>query len=194
MALKEFINMHSVKILFLLAIFILSGCVQVPVNNESRVSNLAVTSVWDEPTKFSAGSKYSISPQHLEKVSNKTGEIKFAYQRYAEGIKSNLNSNGYQEVQDVNSAAFHVRFVLALSEDLDDKTISEQFGITPGLQDSQGLNKGSILISITDANTGQRVWHGAIQGFVQEDATDDEREQRRNYVINMVLAQFHKSH
>lgn len=186
--------MHSVKLLLLFIAFILSACVQVPVKNESRVSNLAVTSVWDIPTKFASRTKYSISPHHLEKVSNKHGEIKSAYHRYADGIKKNLNSHSYQEVQDANAAVFHVSFILALSKDLDDQTISEKFGITPGLQESQGLDKGSVLVTITDANTGQRIWHGAIQGFVQQDATQEELERHRNYVINMLLAQFHKSH
>ena len=186
--------MRTITLFVLVITFMSTGCVQVPINNESRISNLAVTSVWDAPGKFSVGSKYSIAPQHLKKVSIKTGEIKNAYQRYADGIKNNLSEHGYQEVVNPNDAAFHVRFILALSEDLDDKTISEQFGITPGLQESQGLNKGSILVAITDASTGQRIWHGAIQGFVQENATAQELEQRRIYVINMVLAQFHKAH
>lgn len=189
-----FVIMWTFKFLFVLVIFILAGCVQMPLNSDSRISNLAVTSVWDEPTKFSAGSTYSLSPQHLDNASSKTGDIKKAYLRYAEGIKQNFSYYGYQEVPNADAAEFHVRFILALSDDLDDKTISEKFGITPGLQESQGLNKGSILIAVIDANTGQRVWHGAIQGFVQEEATELERDKRRTYVINMVLAQFHKSH
>ncbi len=186
--------MRSLNLLLLFTISMLMGCVQVPMNNAHRVSNLAVSSVWDTAIKFGSGSRYSISPLHLDKVASKTGEIKSAYQDYANGIKNNLNSYGYQEVPSDDTAAFHVSFILALAEDLDDQTISEQFGITPGLQESEGLNKGSILISITDANTAQRIWHGAIQGFVQEEATDQERAKRRAYVINMALAQFHKFH
>jgi hypothetical protein len=164
----------------------------VPVNSNSRVSNLAVTSVWDIPTKYSTGSKFNISLQRLNNLANKNEAINNAYQNYSDGIESNLNNQGYQKALNTGSTAFHVKFILALSEDLDDQAISEQFGITPGLQDSKDLNKGSFLISIIDTNTGQRVWHGAIQGFVQEDATELERAQRRSYVINMVLAQFHK--
>lgn len=186
--------MGTLKFLIVLMVFMLSACVQVPVNSDTRMSNLAVTSVWDMPTKLTSGTSYSISPQHLKSVARETGEIKNAYQRYADGIKANLNAHGFQEQTDAKLAQLHVRFMLALSEDLDDQTISEQFGITPGLQDSQEFSKGSLLISITQADTGQRVWHGAIQGFVQEDATEEERDQRRRYVLNMVLAQFHKPH
>jgi hypothetical protein len=183
--------MRSINLLLLLIAFILVGCVQVPMNSERRASNLAVTSVRDAPIKFTPGSRYSISPQHFDKVSSKAGEIRNIYQDYAKEIRNNLNNYGYQEVQDANSAEFHVKFALALSEDLDDKTINKKFGITPGLQESKGLNKGSMLISITDAKTQRRIWHGAIQGFVQEEATEQEREQRREYVINMVLTQFY---
>jgi hypothetical protein len=184
--------MHIYKLLLLLVVSVLTACVQVPANNDSRVSNLAVTSVWDTPTKFSTGSKFSISLQRLNSVAIKNEAINNAYQLYSDGIESNLHSRGYQKALNASSAAFHVKFILALSEDLDDQAISEQFGITPGLQDSKDLNKGSFLISIIDVNTGQRVWHGAIQGFVQEETTELEKAQRRSYVINMVLAQFHK--
>lgn len=186
--------MRLLPLFLLLVAAFLTACVQVPVNTDTKVSNLAVTSVWDIPTKFPVGAKYSISPQHLKKVSNKKGEIKNAYQRYADAIKANFDEHGFQEASNTDTAEFYVRFVLALSEDLDDKTISEKFGITPGLQESQELYKGSILVAINDAKTGQRIWHGAIQGFVQEEATEQEREKRRRYVLNMVLAQFYKSH
>lgn len=186
--------MRSFKLLLLFIVCIFMGCVQMQVNNDHRVSNLAVSSVWDAPAKFKLGSQFSISPLHLAKVSSKAGEIKSAYQSYAKDITDNLTRHGYREVQDTHLAAFHVSFTLALSEDLNDQTISEQFGVTPGLQEKKGLNKGSILISIVDVNTGQRVWRGAIQGFVHEEAAEYEQKQRRAYVINMALAQFYKPH
>lgn len=186
--------MRLLKLFLLFVAASLTACVQVPVNSDTKVSNLAVTSVWDIPTQFSQGTKYSISPQHLRKVKNRTGEIKNAYQQYANAIKANLNEHGFQEIQGSDIAELHIQFVLALSEDLDDSRIAEEFGITPGLQESQGLDKGSILIEITDAKTEQRIWHGVIQGFIQEDATEQERQQRRRYLLNMVLAQFYKFH
>ncbi len=185
--------MHICKLLLLLVAFALTACVQVPVNNDSRVFNLAATSVWDTPTKFESGSKFSLSLQHFDDALSENEAINNAYQHYSDSIESNLNNRGYQKTLDTNSAAFHVEFSLVSSENLDDNAINEKFGITPGLQNRKGLNKRSVIMSITDGSTGQHVWHGAIQSFAQKEATALEIVQRRSYVVNMVLAQFHKS-
>ena len=131
--------MRLLPLFLLLVAASLTACVQVPVIKDTKVSNLAVTSVWDIPTKFPVGAKYSISPQHLKKVLNKKGEIKNAYQRYADAIKANFDEHGFQEATNADTAEFYVRFVLALSEDLDDKTISEKLVLHQGYRKAKSL-------------------------------------------------------
>ena len=79
-----------------------------------------------------------------------------------------------------------------LSKDLSDENISEKFGVTPGLSENAKLEKGSFLMYVEDANSKQRVWRGAVQGFVQENFSSAERKERTEDVVKMILAQFFK--
>lgn len=168
------------------------GCVQVVQEQPARTTQLAVSSVWDMPGNYNKGSRFALSPKYLKEVSLKPEQVKNIYALYAEKITKSLQQHGYQLGSSNDVPDFYVGFGVALSDDLSDKTISEKFGITPGLQEKDELEKGSFLIYVEDAAMQERVWRGAVQGFVQMDLSEEERKTRVEHVVNVVLAQFYK--
>ena len=177
------------RVLTACLLFIISGCVVVeqPYN---KASQLAVSSVWDIPTTYARQNTFALAPKYLDEVSLKPQEQQRAYQLYSDAISRNLVNNGYYQTN--GQANFYVGFGVALAQDLNDKTIGNKFGVTPGLQEAEGLEKGSFLIYVEDAVTQQRIWRGTVQGFVQEDYTQEERNKRIEKVVNMVLVQFYR--
>jgi len=59
------------------------------------------------------------------------------------------------------------------------------------LPEKSNLKKGSFLIYIEDAITGQRVWRGIAQGFVHNKLTPEQRRQRTATVVANVMTQFY---
>ena len=182
----------STLILSLFSLFWLSACVQVTKPTTKADSLLALSSVWDLPTKYPVGSTFSLSPQYVKDASLNSKEIDVIYQLYANAISEGFSQKGYQIV-DINTPVdFYVGFGVALSKDLSDENISEKFGVTPGLSEDAKLEKGSFLMYVEDANSKQRVWRGAVQGFVQENFSSAERKERTEDVVKMILVQFFK--
>lgn len=185
--------MKLTKILLCTALFLGAvGCVQVVEEPVKPGSQLAVSSVWDIPSRYPAGSTFALSPKYLKAVSLKEEVVREAYGIYSNAITTNLQRFGYRLAMPNDKVDFYVGFGAALAEDLSDKTISEKFGITPGLQEAPDLEKGSFLIYVEDGAMQQRVWRGAVQGFVQEGLEGNERIARAEHVVNIVLAQFYK--
>lgn len=181
------------QLCLVLAISLLSvSCVQVVNDGPIKSSQLAVSSVWDMPLKYKEGSLFALSPKYLDEVSLTPEQIKSAYARYGNAITASLKNKGYQLAMLSQAPDFYVGFGVALSEDLTDDTINEKFGITPGLIEKKNLEKGSFLIYIEDAITQQRIWRGAVQGFVQSDLSEQERKIRVEHVVDIALAQFYK--
>lgn len=170
----------------------LLGCVQVVEDPSMARSQLAVSSVWDMPGKYEEGSRFALSPKYLKAVSIKAEQVKNVYAIYADKITQSLQSKGYVLSKPNEIPDFYVGFGIALAEDLSDTTIGEKFGVTPGLQSKGDLDKGSFLIYVEDAIMHQRVWRGAVQGFVQLELNKEERKERSMYIVNLVLAQFYK--
>lgn len=177
-------------IIFLLAL-VLAGCVQVQQEVALREDQLAVSSVRDLPINYPANSNFSLSPRYVKEASIKPEQVQKIYRLYAEKIAAGLQQQGYRLAEINQSADFYVGFGLALAEDLTDNTMSRKFGVSPGLQKVDELEKGSFLIYVEDAATDQRVWRGAVQGFVQEGISLAERNQRAEKVVNIVLSHFY---
>lgn len=182
----------SLVIALFSSVFI-SACVTVPQEIKVNKNQLAISSVRDIPISYSYGSQFSLAPKYIEENSLKDEQIKAIYKIYADAIVSDLNAHGFKSIGDAKRPAFHVGFGIALASDLSDKTISDKFGIIPGLPNpnSETLKKGSFLIYIEDARTGKKVWRGAAQGFAHNGNNDVQREQRASMVINRVMKQFY---
>ncbi len=174
------------------------GCVQVPQEQTSTRSKLAVSSVRDTPIFYAQGSQFTLAPRYVKETSLKPKQTQTVYQFYANAIIKSLKENGFENLNLKNNdnrsnADFYVGFGIALANDLSDQTINEKFGVTPGLPTSEGLDKGSFLIYIEDANTGKKVWRGAAQGFVHEELNGEERQQRTADIVNNVMKQFYRT-
>jgi hypothetical protein len=86
---------------------------------------------------------------------------------------------------------FYVGFGIALAINISEQTIIEKFGVTPGLPNSDVLEKGSFLIYIKDARTGKIVWRGVAQGFVHKELNKEQRQQRTAEIVDRVMRQFY---
>ena len=169
-----------------------TACVQVPVTTNSKANQLAITSVRDLPLTYPQGSLFSLSPKYVKEASLKGGQIQAIYRLYTNVIINELHNNGFSSAATVQQADFYVGFGIALSEDFSDDKLSEKFGITPGLPEQSDLKKGSFLIYIEDAATGQRVWRGIAQGFANEKLTAEQRQQRTTAIVASVMKQFYQ--
>ncbi|MFD2167653.1 DUF4136 domain-containing protein [Thalassotalea euphylliae] len=173
----------------LLAAAVLVGCVQVPIEEPGKETQLAISSVKDLPIEYAKGSTFRISSRYLESASVSREQLASVYKLYEKNISQLLQSAGYQMSLN-DSADFEVVYAVALEKDLSDQTINERFGVSPGLQVSDDLEKGSFLIYIEDSESKQRVWRGAVQGFVQEDFSASERVKRTEHVVRTVMSSF----
>jgi len=171
----------------------LSACVQIPVEANRKANQLAISSVRDVPTSYSQGSLFSLSPKYVKETSLKAKQTQQVYSLYANTIVSDLQKNGFKTALIDQQADFYVGFGIALSNDLSDDKISDKFGITPGLPEHSDLKKGSFLVYIEDAVTGQRVWRGIAQGFAHETLTTEQRQQRTVVIVASVMKQFYQS-
>ncbi|WP_286264964.1 DUF4136 domain-containing protein [Thalassotalea atypica] len=179
-----------IQCLALIPFILITGCVQVDSAQHSRASQLAISSVRDLPIKYPSGAKFSLSPRYSEQLSITEAQMQQAYDVYATQIIQSLESKGYQYTTESNPH-FYVGYGIALGKDLSDQAINQKFGVLPGLPSVDDLEKGSFLIYIEDSAMEKQVWRGAIQGFVHEDYSEQEREQRAAYIVNAVLRQFY---
>ncbi len=175
----------------LIVCLVISGCVVVVDQPTKRQSQLAISSVWDIPKDFPVGATFKLVPKYIEDASYTAEQQQSIYQIYADAITQSMVSRGYQHSN--TTADINLGFGVALSQDLSDVIIGEKFGVTPGLQAFGDFEKGSFLIYIEDADSSQRVWRGAVQGFVQDDYSMDERAARAAKIANMLLVHFYKA-
>ncbi|NQY50104.1 MAG: DUF4136 domain-containing protein [Colwellia sp.] len=180
----------TVAIALLSSLFI-SACVTVQVQPQVNKNQLAISSVRDIPISYSPGSTFSLAPKYIKATSLKIEQTQAIYKLYADAIIADLMKHGFYNTKNANNSAFYVGFGVALASDLSDKTINDEFGITPGLPGNDDLKKGSFLIYIEDARTGKKVWRGAVQGFAHEDANEAEREHRTAAIVSRVMKQFY---
>jgi hypothetical protein len=168
----------------LLSSLIIMGCVQVIPEYKPNNNQLSISSVRDLPISYPKGSLFSLSPKYVEETSLKAEQTQTIYQLYS-------TANGYINGQAMEQAAFYVGFGIALSDNFSDEEISDKFRVTPGLPEKLDFKKGSFLIYIEDAVTGQKVWRGIAQGFANSKLSPEQRKQRTAMIIANVMTQFY---
>ncbi len=177
---------------FILSLCI-SGCVQVNPVDENRVNQIAVSSVHDFPMNYSKGASFNLVPRFVPQFeqldANKRKNITVFYELFAKAIIADLQAKGFV-YSSTGKADFSVGYGLALDKDFNDEQINDKFGVMPGLIAADDLEKGSFIIYIEDSAMAKRVWRGAVQGFVQEGSSEQERHQRVTKMVNTVLSQF----
>jgi uncharacterized protein DUF4136 len=166
------------------------GCVQIPSVHETRAEQLAVSSVQDVPIEYEKGALFNVEPRYIEQfeqleITKQSGLTTF-YSHYEKAIIHELEAKGYVYTNDLN-ADFSVKYGLALGEDFTDDQLSQELGVVPGLNATEGLAKGSFIIYIQDSAMEKRVWRGAVQGFVHDSYSEEERIERVTKVVSMVL-------
>ncbi len=185
------------KVISLLVLVVItltiSACVQVPPEPKKNNNQLAISSVRDLPLIYPPSSSFSLSPKYIKETSLKAKQTQAIYQLYTNTIVKDLQNNRFVMAQVGQQAAFYVGFGIALSDDFSDDKINEKFGVSPGLPDKVDMKKGSFLIYIEDAITGQRVWRGIAQGFAHEDITIEQRQQRAEVIVASVMKQFYQT-
>ena len=169
----------------------LLSCVNEPPTPSLPNNQLAISSIKDKTISYQKNSLFALDPKYIKKTSLKPSETQAIYKRYADAIISDLTRNGFSYTKDYTDTTFYVGFGLALTTDLSDQTINEKFGLSPGLNNDQGLTKGSFLIYVEDVRTGESVWRGVVQGFVHEDSKSSEKSQRAAMIVNKVMQQFY---
>lgn len=184
--------MKYCHLVLLLLVLLAAGCVQL---NQAQTgaqvdkqTQLAISAVRDLPNSFAKGDAFTIVPTFVDSSVINTEQTAI-YQAYGEAIASALQLAGYQQSANEQSD-FTVVYGLALQQDLSDTAISENLGVLPGLSSAERLEKGSFLIYIEDSVTNQRIWRGAVQGFVHQDFSRAQREQRAVTIVNSVLSSF----
>lgn len=185
-------NIIKLSITVILSLTI-AACVQVPVENNTRASQLAVSSVRDLPISYPQGSLFSLSPKYVEETSLKPSQTQNIYKLYTNAIISDLQNNGFTNSTSSENSMFHVGFGVALADDFSEDNIDQKFGLSPGLPEQANMKKGSFLIYIEDAKTGERVWRGIAQGFAHEELSDSERKTRTQNIVSSVMKQFYQT-
>ncbi len=171
----------------------LPACVQVQSEVKRENKQLAISSVRDAPLTYAKGSTFSLLPHYAKQSSLNAKQTQTVYALYNDTINKNLQENGYQTAEKNQPVAFHVGFGIALSSDFSDENINEKFGVLPGLQDKQSLQKGSFLIYIEDTASGAIIWRGAVQGFAHEQLSVEQRKQRTISIVASVMQQFYQT-
>lgn len=199
--------MKYCHLVLLLLVLLTAGCVQIndaqtPMQADKQ-AQLAISAVRDLPNSFAKGSTFTVVPKFVD-AEPAGAEQAAIYRAYGGAITNALELAGYQQsatkradtklsgklqVENVQ-ADFSVVYGLALQDDLSDAVISEKFGVLPDLSSAERLEKGSFLIYIEDSVTNQRIWRGAVQGFVHQDFSQAQREQRAVTIVNSVLSSF----
>ncbi len=172
---------------------ILSACGTVKPEEKRHQKQLAISTVKDSSISYAKESLFRLSPKYPQSTTLTAQQTEDAYQLYTKAIIENLQSHDYLLANDQQQAAFVVGFGVALSSDVSDDKLNEKFGVSPGLQAQESLQKGSFLIYIEDAITKQIIWRGIAQGFAHDKLTNLQRKQRTKAVVNEVLKQFYQS-
>ncbi|QOL26688.1 DUF4136 domain-containing protein [Thalassotalea sp. LPB0316] len=183
--------MHYKAMITGVMVMLVVGCSQTTdVVQQTQANQLAISSVKDAPFYYPSGARFAIEPRFVTSELVSQAQQQALYQATSLYLEQALRERGFILVSAEQSPDFVVKFAVALAKDLSDESISEHFGLTPGLSNNEALNKASLLIAIDDASSGQRFWRGAAQGFAKEDASKAYRAERLKAVINKVLMQF----
>jgi len=109
-------------------------------------------------------------------------------------ISNNLSAKGYEFNKNSWESDLFVGYVAALESSLSSKEIAEIYGINPGLPElSSDLNKyekGTLIIHVFDTKIGKLLWRGALQAEVQIERESNERWERVQNVINLLMRDF----
>lgn len=190
---RQSVTKVSALLAVVMASISLTACVQTssaPVGQQS--AKVAISSVRDAAVSYPQGSQFFVKAHYVEEPSLTAEQQQALYGRFVNAIDRNFTQHGYQQTLEKPNAQFLVGYGVAPSTDFSDDKMSEVFGIMPGLQESNDLQKGSFVVYVLDLKTGQQVWRGVAQGFERAELSEQQRKERAQKTVDTVLAQFYK--
>ncbi|WP_354624592.1 DUF4136 domain-containing protein [Psychromonas sp. MME2] len=109
-----------------------------------------------------------------------------------------LGTKGYRYEPDASRADVVIGFLFALEQDAGDNRIIQQFGLSPGLNDSDlkdhRYEKGTFLLAVLGPNLTPVYWRSAMQGFVDMDSDrKDPQTNRMQAVLSIMMDGFPKA-
>lgn len=103
-------------------------------------------------------------------------------------IDTQLVAKGYAFTPTGQRPDYLIHGLIVMGNELNEKQLRDVLGFEPGLV-SQGQNyvKGSLLLMLVDPETQYTDWRAVVQVFTSQELTDEEREQRFDYIIRSLL-------
>ncbi len=102
-----------------------------------------------------------------------------------------MESKGYRLVSNDESPDLLIGFGLALESDMSDADILKKAGLVAGLStagiDSKQYEKGSVLVALFKPMQVQPVWRVLAQGFTDFKQSSEQRKQRFDELISLML-------
>ena len=161
-------------------------------SEEMMLSRTAVTTV--SSMNGFVGNSYSWHKSATQYYSNpKIGDPSLQGM-LQKAISNTLSAKGYEFNKNSSESDLFVGYVAALESSLSSKEIAEIYGVNPGLPElSSDLNKyekGTLIIHVFDTKIGRLLWRGALQAEVQIEREPNERWERVQNVINLLMRDF----
>lgn len=182
---------QALSITLLLALF--SSCQTIDEPSEEALLNRAAVTTISNMDGF-AGNSYSWHKNATQYYSNPKIGDPALQGMLQKAISNNLSAKGYEFNKNSWESDLFVGYVAALESSLSSKEIAEVYGVDPGLPElSNDLNKfekGTLIIHVFDTKLGQLLWRGALQTEVQIERDHNERWERVQNAINLLMHDF----
>ncbi|MEI6896025.1 MAG: DUF4136 domain-containing protein [Psychromonas sp.] len=191
---------------FLSTIFVLSGCTsslekeveieQGKLLQEHKARRMTVVSSAKPADVLPAFTSFTWSEEYSYVLSAINDHSEKDIQKYIrDEIIIYLKTKGYVYQADPRQADVVIGFLFALENDFADQQIQEKFGLLPGIS-SQGITdiryeKGTLLLTVLNAQLTNIYWRSAMQGFVDfEKGRADDRLNYMQHVLGMMMYGF----
>ncbi len=102
-----------------------------------------------------------------------------------------MEAKGYRLVSIDDSPDLLVGFGIALESEMSDAEILDKAGLVPGLStvgvDADKHEKGSVLVALFHPRMAEPAWRVLAQGFTDSEQSRDERQQRVDELVSLML-------
>ncbi len=103
-------------------------------------------------------------------------------------IDTQLVAKGYAFTPAGQQADYLIHGLIVMGNELNEQQLRDVLGFEPGLvSHSQQYEKGSLLLMLVDPDTQLTDWRAVVQVFTSDELTNEQREQRFEYIIRSLL-------
>jgi hypothetical protein len=103
-------------------------------------------------------------------------------------IDKQLVAKGYVFTPQGLAPDYLIHGVIVVGNELNEKQLRDVLGFEPGLvATNQKYEKGSLLLLLVNPNSYSTDWRGVVQVFTAPGLTEQERDQRFDYIIRSLL-------